>query len=73
MGAIEAQALQKRSTTRSTRRRRGRSTRCLRAANGKVYEPGGAAQLLGLKPTNLASRIKSLGILLPNPNHSERG
>jgi transcriptional regulator with GAF, ATPase, and Fis domain len=37
----------------------------LKAANGKVSGPGGAAQLLGLKPTTLASRIKSLGILPP--------
>src|SRR6266404_5877684 len=35
----------------------------LKAANGKVSGPGGAADLLGLKPTTLASRIKSLGIL----------
>jgi transcriptional regulator with GAF, ATPase, and Fis domain len=34
----------------------------LRAANGKVSGPGGAAELLGVKPTTLASRIKSLGI-----------
>ena len=32
----------------------------LKAANGKVSGPGGAAQLLGLKPTTLASRIKAL-------------
>jgi transcriptional regulator with GAF, ATPase, and Fis domain len=38
----------------------------LRVTNGKVSGPGGAAQLLGLKPTTLASRIKALGILLPN-------
>jgi transcriptional regulator with GAF, ATPase, and Fis domain len=38
----------------------------LKAANGKVSGPGGAAQLLGLKPTTLASRIKALGIMLPN-------
>jgi transcriptional regulator with GAF, ATPase, and Fis domain len=38
----------------------------LRATNGKVSGPGGAAELLGLKPTTLASRIKALGILLPN-------
>ena len=35
----------------------------LHAADGKVSGPGGAAQLLGLKPTTLASRIKALGIL----------
>jgi transcriptional regulator with GAF, ATPase, and Fis domain len=28
----------------------------------KVYGPGGAAELLGLKPTTLASKMKSLGI-----------
>lgn len=37
----------------------------LRQAGGKVSGAGGAAELLGLKPTTLASRIKSLGILLP--------
>jgi transcriptional regulator with GAF, ATPase, and Fis domain len=37
----------------------------LKAAKGKVSGPGGAAQLLGLKPTTLASRIKSLGIRPP--------
>ncbi|HYT91363.1 MAG TPA: sigma 54-interacting transcriptional regulator [Gemmataceae bacterium] len=35
----------------------------LRAASGKVSGPGGAAELLGMKPTTLASRIKSLGIV----------
>ena len=35
----------------------------LEAACGKVSGPGGAAQLLGMKPTTLASRIKALGIL----------
>jgi formate hydrogenlyase transcriptional activator len=34
----------------------------LRAADGKVYGPGGAAELLGVKPTTLASRMKSLGL-----------
>src|SRR5262249_45227028 len=38
----------------------------LRQAGGKVAGGGGAAELLGLKPTTLASRIKSLGILLPS-------
>lgn len=31
-------------------------------AGGKVSGPGGAAELLGLKPTTLASRIKTLGL-----------
>jgi len=39
----------------------------LKAASGKVSGPGGAAQLIGLKPTTLASRIKALGILVSKP------
>ncbi len=34
----------------------------LMACGGRVYGPNGAASLLGLKPTTLNSRIKSLGI-----------
>ena len=34
----------------------------LKLAGGKISGPGGAAELLGLKPTTLASRIKALGI-----------
>lgn len=34
----------------------------LAACNGKVFGPGGAADLLDLKPTTLASRMKALGI-----------
>lgn len=34
----------------------------LEAANWKIYGAGGAAQLLGMKPTTLASRLQSLGI-----------
>jgi formate hydrogenlyase transcriptional activator len=34
----------------------------LRACAGKVFGPGGAAELLDIKPTTLASRIKALGI-----------
>jgi len=36
----------------------------LKAANGKVSGPGGAAQLLGMKPTTLASRIRALEVVL---------
>jgi transcriptional regulator with GAF, ATPase, and Fis domain len=36
--------------------------RALRATKGKIYGEDGAAKLLGLKPTTLASRIKALGI-----------
>ena len=34
----------------------------LRAAQGRVFGPGGAAELLGIPPTTLASRMKALGI-----------
>jgi transcriptional regulator with GAF, ATPase, and Fis domain len=34
----------------------------LQQSNGKVFGPGGAAELLGMRPTTLASRMKSLGI-----------
>jgi transcriptional regulator with GAF, ATPase, and Fis domain len=34
----------------------------LRVANGKVSGTGGAAEILGMRPTTLASRIKALGI-----------
>ncbi|MCC9654303.1 sigma-54-dependent Fis family transcriptional regulator [Rhodopirellula halodulae] len=36
--------------------------RALAACNGKVYGESGAAKLLGMKPTTLASRMKTLGI-----------
>jgi len=38
----------------------------LKAAGGKVSGAGGAAALLGIKPTTLASRIKALGIASSN-------
>ena len=34
----------------------------LERANGKVSGPGGAAEILGIKPTTLTSRIKALGL-----------
>ena len=37
----------------------------LEQACWKVYGPGGAAELLGLNPTTLASRMKALGIKRP--------
>ena len=38
----------------------------LKASGGKVFGKGGAAELLAVKPTTLASRIKSLGISARN-------
>ena len=34
----------------------------LKQANGKIFGPGGAAELLAMKPTTLASRISALGL-----------
>jgi PAS domain S-box-containing protein len=52
--------------TESEKKRRDREmiVRALAAAGGKVSGPGGAAELLGVKPTTLASRIKRWGIRL---------
>ncbi len=36
--------------------------RALIASGGKIYGPHGAAELLGMKPTTLASRIKSIDV-----------
>ncbi|MCK1394829.1 sigma 54-interacting transcriptional regulator [Bradyrhizobium sp. 1] len=38
----------------------------LEACAGKVFGPGGAAELLDIRPTTLASRIKALGIARAN-------
>lgn len=50
--------------TEAERRERDRANivAALKICGGKVFGPGGAAELLGLKPTTLASRIKALGI-----------
>jgi transcriptional regulator with GAF, ATPase, and Fis domain len=37
-------------------------TKALQKSGGKIFGPGGAAELLGMKPTTLASRIKALGL-----------
>ena len=48
---------------------REREKRNLEAAleetGGRLYGDGGAAELLGMKPTTLASRLKALGIERP--------
>jgi transcriptional regulator with GAF, ATPase, and Fis domain len=44
------------------RRERENLNAALDAAGGRVYGPGGAAQLLGIKPTTLTSRLKTLHI-----------
>jgi len=42
------------------------------ASGGKVFGPGGAAELLGMKPTTLASRLAALGIAKPARKGSRR-
>jgi transcriptional regulator with GAF, ATPase, and Fis domain len=37
-------------------------TEALRKSGGKIYGIGGAAELLGMRPTTLASKIAALGI-----------
>jgi transcriptional regulator with GAF, ATPase, and Fis domain len=44
------------------RREREAISAALKQTNGKVFGPGGAAELLGMKPTTLASRISALGL-----------
>ena len=50
--------------TEAARRERDRASieAALAAAGGKVSGPGGAAEILGVRSTTLASRIKTLGI-----------
>lgn len=42
------------------RRERENVLAALETAQGKIYGPGGAAEILGMKPTTLASRIKKM-------------
>ena len=44
------------------RQERDAISAALKQTGGKVFGPGGAAKLLGMKPTTLASRIKALGL-----------
>jgi len=44
------------------KRERANLQAALQRADGRVYGPGGAAELLGVRPTTLASRLKTLGL-----------
>jgi transcriptional regulator with GAF, ATPase, and Fis domain len=44
------------------RRERENVRAALQLAKGRIYGPGGAAAILGLKPTTLVSRLKALGL-----------
>jgi DNA-binding NtrC family response regulator len=46
-------------------RERANVMRALERSEGRVYGRGGAAQLLGINPTTLASRLRALKIAAP--------
>lgn len=54
--------LQPYSETERLERDRSNIQLALTACKGKISGENGAAQLLGIKPTTLASRIKKLGM-----------
>ncbi|AWN55428.1 sigma 54-interacting transcriptional regulator [Methylobacterium sp. 17Sr1-1] len=54
-----------RSEAERRARDRAEIVEALALCGGKVFGPGGAAELLGIRPTTLASRIKSHGIKKP--------
>jgi transcriptional regulator with GAF, ATPase, and Fis domain len=49
------------------RRERDNLEAALARSRGRIYGPTGAAELLGMPPTTLASRLKALGIKRPGP------
>ena len=63
-GNAEASEVKKLIMTDNERQQRDRQIiiQALKETSGKVFGPGGAAELLDVKPTTLASRIKRLGI-----------
>jgi formate hydrogenlyase transcriptional activator len=63
-GEIAKPATKQALLTRDELKRQERNAiaTALRQTNGKVFGPGGAAELLGMKPTTLASRISALGM-----------
>jgi PAS domain S-box-containing protein len=67
--AAAAQAPADRLLTDDERRERDRANilAALESCGGKVFGRGGAAELLDVKPTTLASRIKALGITFEKP------
>ena len=48
-------------------RERANLMKALQRADGRIYGPGGAAELLGINPTTLASRLRALKITPPKP------
>ena len=60
------------SDTEMRRREHDNVLRALEQTRWRVYGPGGAAALLGVKATTLASRMKKLGLGRPSSSLSER-
>ena len=48
-------------------RERANLMKALQRADGRIYGHGGAAELLAIKPTTLASRLRALKITPPGP------
>jgi transcriptional regulator with GAF, ATPase, and Fis domain len=49
-------------------RERANLMKALHRADGRIYGQGGAAELLGINPTTLASRLRALKITPPKPH-----
>ena len=49
------------------RRERENMLAAVRQTSWRIYGPGGAADLLGVKPTTLTSRVKKMGLERPRP------
>ncbi len=63
--AVAASGHRPRSEAERRARDRAEIVEALALCGGRVFGPGGAAELLGIRPTTLASRIKSHGIRKP--------
>ena len=48
-------------------RERANLMKALQRTDGRIYGAGGAAELLGINPTTLASRLRALKITPPKP------
>ena len=47
-------------------------TEVLKLAKGKIYGPGGAAEMLGINPSTLRSRLDKLGISYRRREHGNK-
>ena len=54
-------------------RERANLMKALQRSDGRIYGQGGAAELLAINPTTLASRLRALKITPPKPRRSHSG